>query len=160
MNTNTISLLQRYRTRPIRPLGLWAAQGWRIKTYGIAYDTPAPRAELVEAVKRRALEVLPQPPTADGRYGAGFLGAHDGRGGCFAFIDWWSDENELHHHAFTAPWDAPADLRSVPDDASIGCVWDLAVIAFERKAWVDSVLANPSGPDLDAYLDLQLTANV
>jgi hypothetical protein len=160
MHTNTIPLLETYRTRSIRPLGLWLSEGWRLKAYGIAYDAPDPRAELVEAVKRTALKILPQPPAADGRYGVGFLGAHDGRGGCFAFVDWWSNENELHHHAFTATWDAPANLRPVPDEGPIGCAWDLAVIAFERQAWVDSVLANPFGPDLEAYLDSHITAVV
>src|SRR5687767_15279367 len=41
----------------------------------------------------------------------GFLCAHDGRGGCFAFVDWWADENELHHLMYTAVADRPGDRR-------------------------------------------------
>jgi hypothetical protein len=26
------------------------------------------------------------------------------------------------------------------------------VVEFERRAWIDDVIANPAGPDLDAYL--------
>jgi hypothetical protein len=27
-----------------------------------------------------------------------------------------------------------------------------SVLSFERNAWVEAVLANPSGPDIDEYL--------
>ena len=33
-----------------------------------------------------------------------------------------------------------------------GCVWELAVVDFERRAWIEDVLANPDGPDLERYL--------
>jgi hypothetical protein len=36
----------------------------------------------------------------------------------------------------------------------------LAVVAYERDAWVQHVLLNPGGPDLDAYLAQQLNADV
>ena len=33
-----------------------------------------------------------------------------------------------------------------------GCVWELGIIEFERRAWIADVIGNPDGPDLDAYL--------
>ncbi len=33
----------------------------------------------------------------------------------------------------------------------VACVWDLAVMAFEREAWIEFVL-KPAEPDIDAYL--------
>lgn len=154
----TISLLLPYRTRPIRPLGVWAHDGWRIKQYGIADGRPAAREELVATVRRLAADVLPGPACTDRRYGVGFLGAHDARGGCFAFVDWWADDNELHHHAFSGP--DPGSLSPVPAGGSMVCVWDLAVIGFEREAWLERVLVNPAGPDLEGYLRAALTADV
>lgn len=147
-----------YSPRPIRFLELWEWQGWRLKVYGGAYGCAVPRPALVEAAKRAATEVLPRPAEADDRYGVGFACAHEGRGACFAFVDWWADENELHHKMLTAPEDAPAALRPAGPDALMGCVWDLAVMAFERDAWLRAVLANPHGPDLDAYLAVRLDA--
>jgi hypothetical protein len=158
--TATIELRERYRTRSIRSLGLWEPGGWRLKVYGIAYEGDTPREGLVEAVKRRAMEVLPAQPTGDGRYGVGFIGAHDGRAGCFGFLDWWADENELHHRAFNGPWDSPDAIAPVKSDGSIACAWDIAVIAFERQAWVDTVLANPRGPSLETYLGQRMNAAV
>ena len=160
MQAETIALREGYRTRSVRPLEPWNPNGWRLKVYGIAYDGETPREDLVEAVKARALEALPSEPTGDGRYGVGFIGAHDGRGGCFAFVDWWADENELHHRAFNGPWETPASIAPVGSEGSIACAWDLAVLAFERQAWVDEVLANPNGPNLEAYLARQLRADV
>ncbi|TAH35561.1 MAG: hypothetical protein EYC70_12960 [Planctomycetota bacterium] len=38
-----------------------------------------------------------------------------------------------------------------PGQASV-CVWDLHLQYQERQAWVECVLADPEGPDLEAYL--------
>lgn len=154
----TLALVEKHVARPIRFQEIWEADGWRLKVYGIAYRRPAPRRELVVVAKRLALVALPQPPEAGNRYGVGFLGAHDARGGCYVFIDWWADENELHHHPFLGP--SPEDLRPVRPDESIACVWDLAVIDFERRAWLETVLKNSGAPDLDAYLSAQLKGEV
>jgi hypothetical protein len=54
----------------------------------------------------------------------------------------------------------PTELRPQTPDDPISCAWDLAVIAHEQSTWVTHMLANPAGPDLDAYLTEQLNANV
>ena len=41
----------------------------------------------------------------------------------------------------------------------VACVWDLAVMAFEREAWIEFVL-KPAEPDIDAYLAARLTADL
>lgn len=150
-----IRLTEPYKPRPIRCLGIWCKSGWRLKVYGITYNRPAPRPELVNAAKRVALDVLPQPAIGFGHYGVGFMGVHDGRGVNFVFVDWWADENELYHHVFTSPSDQPEKLE-YSSRGAIACVWDLQVMAYERQAWLDAILINPTGPDLDAYLALQL----
>lgn len=135
-----------YVARPIAFLELWQPGHWMLKVYGIAYGRSAPRPELVDAAKRLALEVLPLEPL----YGAGFIGAHDARGGCYAFVDWWADENELHHKNFLGP--SPDELRAAGPDDSTACVWDLAVIDFERRAWQELVVKQAGAPDLGTYL--------
>ena len=115
---------------------------------------------MVDATEQLARVVLPQPPVTEHRYGVGFVGVHDAGSGCYAFVDWWADDNELHHHAFASPGDRPEAMAPVTTEGSIGCVWDLAVIAFEREAWLEAVLCNPCGPDLDRYLAAELHADV
>lgn len=142
-----------YEPRPVTSLGRHEADGWRLKVYGIAHRRARPRPELEAGARRLARTVLPRPATGGGRYGVGFLGIHDGRGACFVFVDWWADENELHHRVFIAPGDRPTALVEHTGTGPAACVWDLAVLAHERQAWVDTVLANPAGPDVEAYLD-------
>jgi hypothetical protein len=158
----TMQLSAPYKTRPIRFMELWEHEGWRVKVYGIAAASDHPSPELVDAIKRIAAEALPAPAVDEDRYGVAFLYAHQGRdGGGFASVNWWGNENELYHHQYEAPAGAVSELRSVAETGgSMGCVWDLAVIEHERKAWVECVLANDAGPDLDAYLATVLEADV
>jgi hypothetical protein len=142
--------------RPIRFLEQWQPDGWRMKVYGIAYDRPAPRAELIVAAKETALQTLQEQAAVTKHYSVGFVGVHDSRTGNFVFVDWWADENELHHHVFISPTDEPSGLFDMTAIGPHFCVWDLRVIGFERDAWLATVLRNPGGPDLNAYLQQQL----
>lgn len=158
----TIELSAPYKARPIRFLELWDHEGWRVKVYGIAAAADRPSQELVDAIKQIADQVLPRPPIDDDRYGVAFLYAHQGRdGGGYASVNWWANENELFHHQYEASAEAVSDLRPIAETGgSSACVWDLAVIEHERKAWVDCVLANDAGPDLEGYLSRALEADV
>ncbi len=153
-------LQEPYATRPIRFLELWQESGWRLKVYGIAYGRPAPRPELLDAAKALARSRLRESAEGKPHYGVGFVGIHDGRGAIFIFVDFWSDENELHHHVYVAPSDQPERLEYVTPSGLTACVWDLRVLCFERQAWIEAVLANPAGPDLDKYLSSRLNEDV
>jgi hypothetical protein len=148
----TISLAEPYATRSVRCLDLLMFDGWRLKLYGIAYRGERPAQALVDAAIAAAHERLPRPAVSHDRYGVGFVGAHDGRGANFVFVDWWATEDELHHHTWLSRKEEPAGLRPTGPDDLTACAWDLAVIGHERTAWVRHVLARAPGPDLDAYL--------
>lgn len=152
-----MQLLESYATRPIRFLDLVQLDGWRIKAYGIAYGgRRAPRPEVVNAGLLLLPKVLPSPAVTDSRYGVGFCGIHDGRGCIFVFIDWWEAENELYHRVFVTPHGDLDDFQDTTASGPTACVWDLRVLCHERQAWLDHVLKNPKGPDLDAYLNDRL----
>jgi len=153
-------LSEPYEARSVRFLEEWPHEGWRLKVYGIAYRRERPRPELVETAKRLARVRLPRPATEGGRYGVGFVGVHEGRGSNFVFIDWWADENELHHHVYAAASDELESLRYVTPTGLSACVWDLRVQAYEREAWLEEVLKNPRGPDLEGYLARRLNEEV
>ena len=155
-----IELREPYEPRPVRFVEEWRDAGWRLKVYGISYRRERPRAGLVETAKRLARARLPQPAADARRYGVGFVGVHDGRGANFVFIDWWADENELHHHVYSSASDELEDLRYTTPTGLSACVWDLRVQAFERDAWVAEVLRNPRGPDIEAYLARRLSEDV
>lgn len=145
-----------YQNRPIRFLELWQHGAWRLKVYGIASGRPAPRDKLITAAKAVAGKRLANVAASMQHYFVGFLGIHDGQSANFVFVDWWADENELHHHVYTSPCDEPARLTYATPTGLIACVWDLRLMAFERKAWLDTVLKRGSGADLNAYLERRL----
>jgi hypothetical protein len=146
-----------YAPRAIRFLELLACPDWRLKVYTIAYAVP-PDAALVGTARALAQSVLP-PVVAGEPPGVGFLTIHAGRDAHVVLVSWWSNSNELRQCSWRAPLHRPDRFEQVTSAGFIGCVWDLALIAFEREAWVRTVLA-ASEPDLDAYLAMRLSSDI
>ena len=76
-----------------------------------------------------------------------------------ALIYWWQSENELHQRIYVSPKDEPIAFTQVENQPT-GCVWELAVVDFERRAWLEDVLANSSGPDVERYLERRFDADL
>jgi hypothetical protein len=147
------ALRERYRPRFIRFMDLWTIGEWRLKVYQI---TRYP-GDLPAALHDAAIHLVPSclPAVSPDCYGVGFVGVHAGRGASVVFVCWWSHENELHHRLYlSAPHD-PVSMRPAADSDMTACVWDLALMAFEREAWIRSVLA-ADVPSLDHYLSLRM----
>jgi len=143
-----------YRPRPLRFIRRQQLGDWRLKVYGIATPGRSPRSELVEATLACASQVL--PPIDHDRPGIGFVIAHDAATVGIALIYWWQSANELHQRVFTSPLDEPRALKPVIDPAA-GCIWELGIIDFERRAWIEDVLK--SG-DTELYLSRCVNADV
>ncbi|HLF56236.1 MAG TPA: hypothetical protein VI942_05250 [Thermoanaerobaculia bacterium] len=146
-----------YAPRPIRFHGVRELVGFRLKDYSIVH-----RAGTVDWLDfARGFEVvldqLPRPAVANGRPGVGFRIAHQGDGARYAVLAWWDRENELPLRIAVRrgaePW------RAARADESV-CVWDLQVIAAERNAYVETVLAAGAGEaGLRAYLERRFSAD-
>jgi hypothetical protein len=117
----------------------------RLKHYGIGVGEAEARPELVAAVKAAAARAVP-----DGA--AGFTISHDARFGALGIVYWWTNENELHGRMFAAPQDDPGALEPA-DGTGLACVWELEVIDFERRAWLEDVLKDG---DVERYLERAL----
>jgi hypothetical protein len=149
-----VELAEPYKPRPVRFLDVAELDGWRIKVYGIAYEGERPEEALVQAALDTARRSLPAPPSTDDRY------VHQGRGSNFVFLDWWADENELHHHIWFSSKDAPSALTAAQPGDPIACAWDISVLAHEREAWVAHVLTRFDAPDVEGYLAARMNADV
>jgi hypothetical protein len=113
----------------------------RVKHYGIGHPRPA----LVAATREAARATIPAGAL-------GFTIAHEGVSAGLGIVYWWANENEIHSRAFVAPRDDPRALA--PDDGTgMACVWELEVIDFERRAYLEDVLKQG---DADAYLERAL----
>ncbi len=103
------------------------------------YAIGNPDTSLIEATRALAEPGVP-----------GFTIAHQGKAAAMALVYWWAEENEVHRRAYAGL--RPDDLRPLTD-TGMACVWELEVIDFERRAWLEDVLI---GDDVDGYLDRAL----
>ncbi len=145
-----------YAPRSFKFLKLVEKHGFRIKLYGIRYGGGDVDKPLIDGALPILLDRLASASQGQQHYGVGFGCIHQGKTGDFAFIDWWADENELHHHAYVSTAASPGKFRYVTPTGLIACVWDLRLMWFEREAWVNCALRKGERPDLDGYLALRL----
>ena len=117
----------------------------RLKHYGIGVGDAPARPELAAAVKAAAATVVPEDAP-------GFTIAHDARFAALGIVYWWTNENELHARMFTGPREEPGALEP-HDGTGMACVWELEVIDFERRAWIEDVLKDG---DVERYLERAL----
>ena len=155
----TTALEAPYKPRHVHFVRKEDLGGWQLKLYGIGLNGKEARPELIQATRDLAASILPQPPAADDRYGVGFATAHDARAMGIALVYWWQSENELHQRIYLCPKDDPTAFVQVENQPA-GCVWELEVVNFERRAWIEDVLANPDGPDVGRYLERSFTRDV
>ena len=117
----------------------------RVKHYGIARHDRAPRPALVDATREVARATIPGAAL-------GFTIAHDAATAGLGLVYWWANENEIHYRVFAAPREDPGALEPA-DGTGMACVWELEIIDFERRTYLDEVLKHG---DMEAYLDRAL----
>ena len=133
-----------FAPRSVTSYGVEHIGGWPAKVYGMTV-TGVPSTELVSAARTIAATALPAPV---GR--AAFLLAHQARPACFVLVCWWSSDIDLCQRYYRSPLNRPSALAAMPPEAA-GCVWELAVTAHERDAWIRHML-DTDQPDLASYL--------
>lgn len=154
-------LKEPYRPRAIHALELHEEKGWRIKVYNILHSSKDRDNALVEAAKGAALDTLPQPAVTPDRSGVGFLNVHQGRSYDFVTVAWWAYETELRQVTLTRPSSTSYRLDASEANSEISSdVWDLRLLAFERDAWLETVLTRKGGPDVEGYLEARLNEEV
>ena len=131
-----------YEPRTIRFIRRQDLGAWRLKVYGIGTHAPDARPEFVEATVEAARGALPEGG------GTGFLIAHDARTAGLGIVYWWANDNEIHGRFFGSPLEDPSAMEEF-SDTGLACVWEMEVLDFERRAWLEHVL---KGGDVDGYL--------
>lgn len=148
-----------YRPRRIVPLDLHRADGWRLKRYSLLAEGRDTDEALVEAATDAALAFLPRPAAGEGRYGVGFVGVHRGDSYDFVTVAYWTYRTELRLQTFMRPSSASYRLEPIQAGELSMDVWDLALLAFERDAWLATAL-EPDEVDLEAYLTRRLDTDL
>ena len=144
--------MQPYAARHVQLLRLLRQDEWRIKLYSIALHQPVVDEGRFGPGLELALAALPGPARTSSRPGVGFCILHQGRGADYVVLGWWDRENELPLRIYVK---TPDDSWRPAQGSESVCVWDLEVIAFERDAYITTVLATPPA-SVASYLGLVL----
>ena len=135
--------------RTVRRLGQWTSGAVPLKAYAILAD---PGAEPDPALAAQAAEIVAQ---AAGRIaetaqeGIGFVILHQGRQANWLLLNWWVAGGICAELLWRSSRDAPLAFSAL-DRPLMACIWELALIDHERRAYVRS-LSGP-GDGLAAYL--------
>jgi hypothetical protein len=139
----------RFESRPTKPFGMMAVNGWKLKAYQITLDDRPIAMEVIEAAGAILGDALPEP-LATGE-GVGFVILHRGADAIWLLADLWNGDT-LHQYTFSTSHDAPHSFFPIPVGGPTACVWELSVHSHERDAYVEHILDPSSGPDIHAYL--------
>lgn len=162
--------MKRYRERSIRFMRLLEWGDWKVKVYSISLHLgEVVEEEVLDLAWENAREYLASPRasvTAAGvdwaalpAHGAAFLTVHQGREAVFSLLDFWVDENILHHQTWVKPTGEGA-FTNVSASGASACVWEMAVQIHEREAWLRHVYNRSGEADFGAYFADVLNGDV
>jgi len=141
--------LELWHPRAVNPLGLWRAGERTLKVYGMRGDTTLPMpADIIEAAE----DLLRQTTlNAQGRTNTpfGFAILHQGDEAIWLLLHWWLDGGICAQRLLRSSHERPLSFAE-QDRPLMACVWELAVIDHERRAWTRTAMNPDSTPK--AYL--------
>lgn len=147
----------KFKTRPIRFIEIYKAANWRLKIYSISSRNEyVSDAYITNAKKHIGKWLSLSEETNLETYNIATLMLHEYKEGCFAIINWWIDENMLQHYVYLTENEMSDEFKLFSSNGIVTCVWESAVIWFERNAWVKHVLMKNENPDFESYLLEQL----
>lgn len=132
---------------------------WTLKLYHLLHGDKEPDPALAEAAVEEALRTLPGPTDGPEHYGVGFVGVHQGASYDFVLVGYWAYQTELRYQSYMRPTSQSYRLEPVRGSELSVDVWDLALLAHERAAWVEHAL-QPREADVEAYLSATLTTRI
>lgn len=153
--------MQKYQPRKVEFHQLLTFDDWRVKVYTITHRTSfASSNVLTNAIanlpKWLAEAIALQLPI----HNIAFLVVHEGRDGVWTLINWWVDENMLQSMTFFTRTDQPDEFAPLPHGTFMACVWEMAVLSFERAMWIEHILKQADHPDFTGYCNQYLHKEV
>jgi hypothetical protein len=137
-----------YKPRSIRFLGIEKHHVWSIKVYSISHRREYISSDTLEEIKAHLPQWFELTRTqTESNYAVATMIAHEGREGNFAILSWWTEENMLRLYAYLAKSENPDKYELISDKGIVTCIWEMAVLWFERNAWVKFVLQDPDNPN-------------
>ena len=156
-----VIIKNKYKPRAIRFLEIYEHNNWHIKVYTISVKQKFQNTVVIENVMKKLGDWLPEPTNCTfTNYKIAILIIHEGREGIFTLLNWWIDDNMIQNQVWFSAHNKPFEFQEFSNKGMIVCVWELAVIWFERNAWVKNVLKKPKSPDIEKYLSQHLNKDI
>ncbi len=139
-----------YAPRAVSFLGVWSFPGLDLKAYGLSAED-RPVTDVMEKIGRGFVhgDVLSSVNALGDSNGLGFAIIHPGTEGLSIPVHWWTQGSVLCQQFFRQLHGADVPLN-MTERPSIGCVWELGIIAEETRIWRDTMMSD--APDKGAYL--------
>lgn len=156
-----MSTFEVYKPRKVEFEQLLKVGDWRVKVYTITNRGAFKSRKVLE----NALANLPKWLARSKKfgfptYGAAFLIVHEGRDGVWSLINWWIGGEMLRSLTFYTTDDDPNEFKITPKEGGMACVWEMAVISYERAMWVEYILRRADNPDFEGYLQNYICGEV
>jgi hypothetical protein len=142
-----------YLQRRFRRLPIWQFGAWAFKPYAIddCADTSGRHVDeqLITAAGQCVAALLPSLEAEEHHSNLGIVLLHHDSREDWLLPMWWIHGDICARLLLRSPLEEPQrfELQSSPNMA---CVWELAVIDHERRAWIETMMT--SSPDPQAYL--------
>lgn len=147
-----------YKPRKIDFHNTIRVNNWQIKVYKFTFRETFQADEILEKAIAKLPEWLETAKTLNFEiYHIGFLMIHEGRDGIWCILSWWLGENMLRSLTFSTSTASPNDFTLNPQKGGMVCVWELEVINFERKMWIEHILKKAENPDFAGYLNEKMS---
>jgi hypothetical protein len=142
--------VERWRPRIVRRLGVWRVGEVRAKAYAILTDPDEEIAAPFLAEVRRLLAAEAGTVAAAAHCGAGFAILHREQALLWLQLHWWLPGGTLAGLS----WEGSPGTRLTPrppERPATSCVWELALVDHERRAWIRTGMAPVTA--IPAYFD-------
>lgn len=150
-----------YKPRKVVFHQLAIVNGWRVKVYTITHKAAFTANDGLEnAITNlpKWLDISKQFPFPT--HNSAFLIVHEGRDGIWTLLNWWTNGEMLQSRTFFASFAQPNGFTLTPQEGFMACVWEMAVISFERAMWVEYILKKANQPDFTGYWQKYLSKEV
>ena len=153
-----------YKPRPIRFLELidgrnHNAPDLRIKLYGVTAreGESKPGSEIIKAARTVAIDRLSAAQTAipESSLCIGLACIHEALDGNYLMTAAWAYENVLLTQVSQITVTPEIAVTDFSPHTPL-CIWEIKIFAFERNAWIERVLKNPTPEGIESYLSYAL----
>ena len=120
--------------------------GLSLKRYVMCASTSGPAPALSDDDWRALLHTRTTDADQQAHDGLGFAIVHFGVDGSYLLLSRWFAGHALEHQLFSIRRTAGEwAITSLATSGIIGCVWELAILEFERAAWIRTTMADGGG---------------